>query len=315
MRIGLMGLGRMGRPIALNLRKAGEVIAGDASPRAREQAAAEGLAIERDPAAIAACDVVFLCLPDGAVVEGALFGEAGLAPHLRPGGTVVDLSTIAHTEAVAIGERLAGQGVRFLDAPVSGMPARAIDGTLTVMCGGETAAFGMVQPILACIGAHVLHMGPVGAGQLAKTVNNVLYDINIAALAEVLPMAVRLGLDPVRLGEVVTTGTARSYAAEFFVPRMLRGDFTEGYPLEKAYKDVVSGLGAALANGLPTPVLAAAATTYQTALRQGHGAKDKGAMILPFEALCGVAFRAPDGAPPRKDRPRPPYPDLALEDR
>lgn len=300
MRIGFVGLGSMGRPIALNLRKGGSVVAADANPHACDGLAAEGIEAAKSPEAIAACDVVFLCLPDGRAVEAALFGEGGLAAHLVPGRTVVDLSTIAHTEAVALAERLAAREVRFLDAPVSGMPARAIDGTLTVMCGGDPAVFEAVRPLLACIGAHILHMGPTGAGQFTKTINNVIYDINIAALAEVLPMAVRLGLDPARLAEVVTTGTARSYAAEFFVPRMLRGDFDEGYPLEKAYKDVTSGLGAALTHGLPTPVLAAMATTYQTALRQGHGAKDKGAMILSYEALFGAAFRANDEEPSRK---------------
>jgi 3-hydroxyisobutyrate dehydrogenase-like beta-hydroxyacid dehydrogenase len=300
MRIGFVGLGSMGRPIALNLRKGGTVVATDADPRAREGLAAKGVTVADGLAAVAACEVVFLCLPDGRAVETVLFGADGLAAHLTPGATVVDLSTIAHTEAVTFAGRLAERGVRFLDAPVSGMPARAIDGTLTVMCGGAPEVFEAVRPLLACIGAHILHMGPTGAGQFTKTINNVIYDINIAALAEVLPMAVRLGLEPARLAEVVTTGTARSYAAEFFVPRMLRGDFGEGYPLEKAYKDVTSGLGAALAHGLPTPVLAAAAATYQTAMRQGHGAKDKGAMILPFEDLLGVAFRAPDTGPSRK---------------
>ncbi len=134
-------------------------------------------------------------------------------------------------------------------------------------------------------------MGPLGAGQLTKTVNNVLYDINIAALAEVLPMAVAMGLDPAQLGQVVTTGTSRSYASQYFVPRILKGEFDEGYPLAKAYKDLVSAAIVAAENGFPLPVTAAATATYQTALRQGHGDRDKGAMVLPFEDLLGVKVR------------------------
>ena len=295
MRIGFVGLGTMGRPIALNLRKAGTVVATDQRPDVVAGLEAEGVESTDSPEAIAACDIVFLCLPDGDVVEAVLFGAEGLAPYLRPDQIVVDLSTIAYAQAVALGRRLAEQQVRLLDAPISGMPARAIDGTLTVMCGGEDATFAEVKPLLDCIGVHILHMGPSGSGQLTKTINNCLYDINIAALAEMLPMAVRLGLDPQRIGEVVTTGTARSFAAEFFVPRILAGRFDEGYRLAGAYKDLVSGLGAAIAHGLPTPVLAAAAATYQTAILEGHGDKDKGAMILPFEALLGVAFRMGNG--------------------
>ncbi|MFC6746804.1 NAD(P)-dependent oxidoreductase [Methylobacterium persicinum] len=146
-----------------------------------------------------------------------------------------------------------GGGRRFLDAPVSGAPAGAEAGTLTVMCGGDADAFEAVRPLLDRFGATVLHMGPAGAGQLTKTVNNVLYDINIAALAEVLPMAVAMGLDPAQLGQVVTTGTSRSYASQYFVPRILRGEFDQGYPLAKAYKDLVSAATVAAEHGFPSP--------------------------------------------------------------
>ncbi len=160
------------------------------------------------------------------------------------------------------------------------------------MCGGDAAAFEAVRPLLARIGTNVLHMGPSGSGQLTKTLNNVLYDINIAALAEVLPMAVAMGLDPEKFGQVVTSGTSRSYASQYFVPRILKGLFDEGYPMGKAYKDLVSAAAVAVEGNFPMPVTAAATATYQTALRQGHGDKDKGAMVLPFEDLLGVKFRA-----------------------
>jgi 3-hydroxyisobutyrate dehydrogenase-like beta-hydroxyacid dehydrogenase len=204
----------------------------------------------------------------------------------------VDLSTIAHAKALAIGRALAESGRRFVDAPVSGAPAGAEAGTLTVMCGGEAETVAAIRPLLERIGTSVLHMGALGAGQLAKTINNVLYDINIAALAEVLPMAVAMGLDPERLAQVVTTGTSRSYASQYFVPRILQGRFDEGYPLGAAYKDLVSASAISAERGFPMPVTAAATATYQTALRQGHRDRDKGAMVLPFEALLGVRVRS-----------------------
>ena len=295
--IAFTGLGAMGRPMVLNLARkreggARDIVAVDADPARVAGLSAPGLVATTDRQAIAGAEVLFLCLPDGDVVEAALFGADGLATRLAPGATVVDLSTIAHGQALAIGSALAARGLRFVDAPVSGALAGAEAGTLTVMCGGEAEAVAAVRPLLDRLGTSVLHMGPLGSGQLTKTINNVLYDINIAALAEVLPMAVAMGLDPATIAQVVTTGTSRSYASQYFVPRILDGLFDEGYPMGKAYKDLVSAAAVASERGFPMPVTAAATATYQTALLQGHGEKDKGAMVLPFEALLGVKVRA-----------------------
>jgi 3-hydroxyisobutyrate dehydrogenase-like beta-hydroxyacid dehydrogenase len=249
-------------------------------------AGAEGTTIAAD---LASADVIFLCLPDGDVVERLVLGE--LLPLLRAGQIVVDTSTIGHSSTLRIATALDQRGAAFVDAPISGMHQRAVDGTLTVMCGGERALIDKLMPLFDCIGNKTLWMGPVGNGQLAKLINQILFDVNVAALAEMLPMAVKMGLDAVKVGEIVNSGTGRSYASEFFVPRILEGDFSQGYPLQHAYKDLVSAaeLGAGLC--IPMPVLAAATATYQTALLQGHGDDDKGAMIKVFESLLGVAFR------------------------
>lgn len=293
--IAFLGLGAMGAPIVRHLagkREGAETVtAVDADPARLAGLDAPGLVATTDRSRIGGAQVLFLCLPDGAVVEAALFGASGVAERLAPGAIVVDLSTTTYSDALRIGRALEAGGRSFLDAPVSGAPAGAEAGTLTVMCGGAPEAFETTRPLLERFGRTVLHMGPAGAGQLTKTVNNVLYDINIAALAEVLPMAVAMGLDPVQLGQVVTTGTSRSYASQYFVPRILRGEFDEGYPLGKAYKDLVSAAAIAAEHGFPLPLTAAATVTYQTALRQGHGDRDKGAMVLPFEALLGVKVR------------------------
>ena len=128
--------------------------------------------------------------------------------------------------------------------------------------------------------------------ELAKLVNQLLFNINVAALAEILPMAVKMGLDPAKVAEIVNSGTGRSYASEFFLPRILENGFSAGYPMAKAYKDLVSAAEIGSTHCIPMPVLNAAATTYQMALLRGDGDLDKGGMIRVFEALLGVSYRS-----------------------
>jgi 3-hydroxyisobutyrate dehydrogenase-like beta-hydroxyacid dehydrogenase len=297
MKIGFAGLGQMGRPIALNLMKSGATLTvTDRTSKSFPEFESKGGRASTDQAAITDSDIIFLCLPNDKAVEGVIAGEGGLLPKLCKGQILVDLSTITYKATVAIAEKLAAQGVLFLDAPISGMEARAIDGTLTVMCGGDRAVFDKVKPLLDCVGNKILYMGPTGSGQLTKLINQLLFDINAAALAEILPMSKKMGLDPDLVGEVVNSGTGRSYASEFFISRMLKGHFSDGYSMKHAYKDLVSGaeLGASLC--IPMPVLAAATATYQMALLKGHGEKDKGGMITVFEELLGVDYRSQQGA-------------------
>ena len=292
MKLGFAGLGQMGKPIALNLLRSGADLAVvNRSPAAFAEFEGRGASASTDVTTLAGADLVFLCLPDDDVVRATLFGEGGLAAHLRQGQIVVDLSTLTYAATTEIAARPAARGIGFLDAPISGMEARAVEGTLTVLCGGERDMFEAVLPYLRCIGTKILYMGPTGSGQLTKLVNQLLFDINAAALAEILPMAARMGLDPGLVGEVINSGTGRSYASEFFIPRILRGHFGDGYPMHHAYKDLVSGAELGARHGIPMPVLAAATATYQTALLRGHGDKDKGGMIRVYEELLGVEFR------------------------
>lgn len=284
---GFVGLGQMGLPMAHRLARAAEVVACD-----RRERALEGMRTVDAPSGLAGCEAVLLCLPGGAQVEDVLFGAGGLAGALPEGACVVDTSTTSHAGALRVGERLAARGIAFLDAPVSGMRARAEDGTLTMMVGGEAPVLERHRAALAAMASTILHVGPVGAGQLAKLVNQLLFDINMAALAEILPMAAKLGLDPDQVTRIVNSGTGRSHASEFFLPNVLRGVFDEGYPMDAAYKDLIAGAEVTARNGFPAPVLAAATATYQQALAEGLGAEDKGAMIKVFERLVGAEFRS-----------------------
>ena len=294
--LAFVGLGQMGRPMALNLCRRADgamLTVMSASGRHHAEFTALGARTATAVAELAGAQVVFLCLPDEAAVREVALGPTGLEAVLAPGSLVIDTSTIAPAAAIEIEAALARRGIAFVDAPVSGMQARAIEGTLTAMCGATATAYAAAEPWLRHMASTVLHMGGIGSGQLAKLVNQLLFDIHCAALAEVLPMAVKLGADPDKLAAVVNSGTGRSYASEFFVPRILRGHFTDGYPLQDAYKDLVVAAELGARERIPMPVLAAATATYQTALAQGHGALDKGAMIRVHEALLGVQFRSP----------------------
>lgn len=292
-KLGFIGLGAMGKGMAANLLKSGaELTVYSRNADKRAAFAAMGAAATDRLEDVACADVIFLSLPDGDVVESVVCGASGLMPFLSEGRIVVDCSTISHSATLRIADALRRKNVRFMDAPVSGMESRAADGTLTVMCGGDEETFTAVKPFLDCIGTKVLHVGKCGNGQLAKLVNQLLYDINAAAIAEILPLSVKLGLDSRTVGEIVNSGTGRSHASEYFIPRDLAGIFHEGYPLEKAYKDLVSAAELGAREGIPLPVLGAATAVYQTAMLQGYGAESKGAMIKVYEKLLGVEFRA-----------------------
>lgn len=172
------------------------------------------------------------------------------------------------------------------------MQKRAEDGTLTMMVGGDEAVLEPHRKALTAMASKIIHVGPTGAGQLAKLINQLLFDINMAALAEILPISTKLGLAPEQMAEIVNSGTGRSYASSFFVPNILQGVFDQGYPMNAAYKDLIAGAELTATHGFPAPVLAAATATYQQALAEGLGDQDKGAMIKVFERLTGAQFRA-----------------------
>jgi 3-hydroxyisobutyrate dehydrogenase-like beta-hydroxyacid dehydrogenase len=291
---GFVGLGQMGRPMASNLFKAaGSLVVLSRSEKSAVPLIDLGAQLATDCDAFADCDFILLCLPGGAEIRAFLFGHDGY--RFKPGTMFIDVGTTSYRETLALAAAMEGQGFRFVDAPVSGMAARAANATLTAMAGGSFADFERAFPVLSAMASTVLHMGDIGSGQLAKLVNQLLFDINAAALAEILPMAVRLGLDPVKVGEIVNSGTGRSYASECFIPSILQGRFDNGYPMRAAYKDLVAAMEIAGPAGIPLPVLAAATATYQQALLMGHGADDKGGMVKVFEALLDVRFRSEVG--------------------
>jgi 3-hydroxyisobutyrate dehydrogenase-like beta-hydroxyacid dehydrogenase len=293
LRVGFIGLGEMGRWMALNVLKSGyPLIVYDIRPEPVQELVGKGASAATNPIEAAKhADCVLLSLPDEHVVEEVLFAEKGLAQGLRAKSVVVDLSTTGYLATIRFEERLRPLGITFIDAPVTGMEARAKDATLTIMAAGEEKTVQKIRPILALLGNNIVYMGKSGNGQLTKLVNQLLFNISAAAMAEVLPMAVKLGLDPEVVCQAVTGGTGRTFALEFFAPLILENNFKPGYPLNKAYKDMVSASEISSRKEIPLPVLAAAMQTYQMALAQGLGDENKGAMIKVWEKVLGVEVR------------------------
>jgi len=291
--IGFIGLGTMGKGMAFNLIKAGFPLKFFARKKTViEETIRQGGQMIPSPRDLALqVTWMFLCLPGTETVDEVLFGREGIAEVMKTGQVLVDCSTIHPLAARRIHRTLQEREIHFLDAPISGMEARAKAGTLTIMVGGEKLAFEEVRPALEAMGNTILYLGASGNGQIMKMINNVLFDIHCAALAEILPMAVKIGLDPEQVVTVARKGTGQSFALDNFGPLILEGNFGPGYPLADAYKDMVHAVEISSAHRIPLPVTAATMATYQMALDEGLGRENKGAMIKVWEKVLAVQVR------------------------
>lgn len=292
-RLGFVGLGQMGLWMATNLLQNGfRLTVYDLDTQAVKSLTDLGAESARTPAELSArVDKIILCLPHQGVIQEVVCGAEGTLKGAQPGQLVVDCGTTDYLWTIEFSRKMAAQGIDFVDAPVTGMELRAKDATLTIMFGGPQDLLEKVRPALDAMGNRIVHMGEVGSGQLAKLVNQLLFNTHMAALAEVLPMAVALGLDPEKIAEVINTGSGHSFASETFIPNILEDRFTHGYCLKNAYKDMAGALTISATHQIPLPVVQAATATYQKALRSGYGDQDKGAMIKLFECLLDVSFR------------------------
>ena len=295
MKIGFIGLGQMGKGMALNVGKSdATLVAHDIRDCMFPEFTERGLYTTLDVSETWDCDINFLCLPGTADVEEVVLKEGGLADKMKPGSILVDCSTIAIPPTYKIYEVLKAKGIGFIDAPISGREVRANDGTLTIMCGGREEDFLRVKPYFDLMGTTVLHMGEWGCGQLTKMVNNCAMDICTASFCELMPVGVKMGLNPEKLGQVLTTASGSSDASKKLIPEILKGNFDFGFSLSRAYKDMAGMAELCTKYQIPLPTLNGTMQTYQLALQRGDGDLYKGAMIRFYEEMLGVECRSED---------------------
>ena len=287
MRVGFIGLGVMGRSMALNLLRASHELTVYARRTVSLEPLVErGAATAATPAALAAgCDAVFTMLTGTADVEQVLLGDDGVVHGARPGTVVVDTSTIDPTATRVIAVRLGERGVDMLDAPVSGGPHGARDATLSIRVGGKSDALDRARPLFDCIGTKVLHMGDHGAGQATKACHQLLLLVTAQGVAEALTLARSAGLDAGRVREAMLQGMASSRVLDFFGDRMARRDFDAGIESRLYHKDLDIVLSLAHDLGVSLPAGAVTMQFINGLHGRGRGRDDLSALITLVEEL------------------------------
>jgi len=292
-KIGFIGLGIMGRPMCRNLLKAGyELTVFSRTPANVEAVAAHGAVAPPPPAAVAAAsELVITMVPDSPQVREVLLGEAGVVHGARPGLYVVDMSSIAPLASREIAAALAEKAVRFLDAPVSGGEPKAVDGTLSVMAGGDAADFEAVRPVLSAMAAAVTRVGEVGAGNVAKLANQIVVALNIAAMSEAFVLAAKAGVEPELVYQAIRGGLAGSTVLDAKAPLVMDRKFDPGFRIKLHVKDLANVLRTGHDLNAPLPLTASVMEIMQAMLADGCGEDDHGSIIRYFEKLAHVTVK------------------------
>tara|TARA_B100001173_G_scaffold223785_1_gene193905 strand:- start:512 stop:1396 length:885 start_codon:yes stop_codon:yes gene_type:complete len=278
--VAFIGLGALGLPMAVNLQAAGYSLQVHTRSRLAESDPdlAGALPAASPAEAAAGCSALLLCVSDDAAVESVLWGEQGAGPALEQGSLVIDCSTISPSTAKAMAERLAKRDIAYIDAPVTGGTEGAKAGTLTVLCGGDTAAVDKARPLLEVIGASIHHFGDVGSGQQVKAINQVLVAGSYAAVAEAITLGQHLQLPMQQVVNALRQGAAGSWALEHRSQAMLNDDYPLGFKLALHHKDLGIALDAALQTGLKLPITEAVHDQEQTLMDAGLGNADVSAL-------------------------------------
>ena len=290
-RVGFIGLGIMGARMAANLRAAGfKLTVWNRTRATAEQWAERHVAEVADtPAALAASSaVVITMVVDGSQVESILLEEHGAADAAHDGLLCVDMSTIGPAAARKVGTALAKRGLSFMDAPVTGSSPKAEDGTLTIMAGGEEADFERARPLFEAMGELIVHVGPLGHGQMVKLINNTVAAINTAVAADALLLGRKAGLDLDALVEVMSAGSGSSAMLSLKAPAMRAHDYTTLFKLEHMLKDLRLCLDEAEAVGYRFGFAEAVAETLDAAAQRGLGDQDFAALLEVLEERSGA---------------------------
>ncbi len=284
MKIGFIGLGAMGRPMAGHLQRAGHQL----FVWARRPESVGNLAVTRcaTPAELGrCCDVVFTVVTSSADVEGLALGPDGLIEGMVPGSVLIDCSTIAPDSARETAARLGEKSIAMLDAPVSGGEQGAIDATLAIMVGGEAAVLERVRPLLQCLGQRIVHIGPNGAGQVAKACNQMIMVAAIQAAAEAMRLGAASGVDCAKLRQALAGGSAASRVLDVMGERMVNRDFSAGIEARLHHKDFGLVLEAARKKGVFMPLTAAVGQQLNALMAQGWGRDDTSSLLRVLEGV------------------------------
>ena len=288
LRVGCIGLGTMGTPMARHLAKAGFELALATRTAAKARALAAELSARAcdSPAELARyCDVVVSCLPDSPEVEEVHLGAQGTIRGAAPGCVVVDCSTIEAEAARSIAGKLAQAGIGWLDAPVSGGQKGAIEGTLTFFVGGDDGALEKARPVLAAMGKRITHLGGAGAGQLGKAVNQIIVAGNLIAVSEGMAFAQKSGLPIEALHGALTAGAANSWALEVLGRKMIDRDFRPAFAIHHQQKDLAIVLKTARQMGVPLPGVALVHQLLSALEAQGRGGEGTQALLTLYETM------------------------------
>jgi len=292
-KIGFIGLGVMGLPMAANLaKKFPGVVAFDASPKRMEGIEARGMVPASGIGAVGeACDLVFLSLPTTAVVREVVLGEGFLAERMKPGSVVVDTSTTESSTVLDLAARLGDRGIAFLDAPVSGGEKAAIEGTLSFMAGGDEKVFASCMECFRAMGASVVRVGGSSMGQASKCVNQMIVGATFAVVAESFALGAKAGLDPGTLYEAIKGGWAGSKVLDVAAKDMLSREFKPGGTVNIHWKDLGYALSLAKDADAPTPVTAIVHEVFKAARAAGDGKLSQPAVVRLWERLLGLEVK------------------------
>ncbi|GHO64019.1 2-hydroxy-3-oxopropionate reductase [Ktedonobacter sp. SOSP1-52] len=295
-RVGIIGVGAIGHPLATHLLHEGYsvTICPHRNYAPIEQLKRQGAHSVSNPAEVAAhSDIVLILVPDAPQVEDVCFGEQGLAVRStrEHALTVVVMSTIAPTAVQSIGERLQDLGIRVLDAPVSGGPARAATGDLTIMVGGEADVLAPHWETLRVLGSHIIHLGPLGHGAIAKVANNMIIGTLMPVLAEVLTLATKMGADVEKVREAIATSSGSNYLLEKWLPQtILQDQYEGGFALDLMLKDLQIALSTARALDVPAFATSLSAQLFTQAHGLGYGQKDYSAVSLLYQNAAQITI-------------------------
>jgi 3-hydroxyisobutyrate dehydrogenase len=287
LKVGFIGLGIMGLPMAKNLLKAGfRLVVHNRSRKSVSELVALGAEAAPSGKAVAErSEVVITMLPDSPDVEEVLMGKGGVIEGARSGTVVIDMSTISPKVSAAIAEAFASKGVEMLDAPVSGGQSRAIDGSLSIMVGGKRETMERCMPIFEALGKVIVHVGDNGAGETVKLCNQVICALNIISMCEGMILCKKAGVDVARMVEVVSGGLGASNIISGLAPRILKGDMEPGFKLRFQQKDIRLALQLAGELQLPLPAAGLANQIFRIAEAKGMGENGTQALFKAYELM------------------------------